>query len=392
MIPKHYQFVNTVKVISGYKSLENIPFEFEQLGSKRPLIITDKGIVKAGLLKKVLKAFDGTTMEIGAIYDETPVDSSDVAVNEIAKIFSEYECDSIIAVGGGSVIDTAKGVNIIASEESDDLLKFMGNNRLNRPLKPFIVVPTTGSGSEVTSAAVIKHTGKNMKMQFTSQFLQPHLAILDPKMTMTMPPAFTAATGMDALTHAVESMYCLQRNPVSDSFASAAIKLIVKNLPTAVENGKDKDARLAMANAALLAGIAFSNSMVGLVHSLAHALGAICHLPHGIANSIMLPFGMEYNLSKCSDQIGEILLPLAGPKEYVTVPENERAIRAIAEVRKLASKLNEICDLPLTLEEAGVSKIKLEEVAIGTINDGTIAFNPEEMSLVEAMELLSAAY
>jgi alcohol dehydrogenase len=236
----------------------------ELLGVKRALIVTDPGVMGAGLIKLVQGVFEGSGKEIGAIYDRTPPDSSAKVVNEVAQIFKEKGCDCFIAVGGGSSIDTTKGANMIVTEGTNDLKKFLGAERLKKPMKPFIAVPTTaGTGSEVTLAAVIYDEDTKTKMTFTSYHLLPQVAILDPKMTMTMPPKITAATGMDALTHAIEAYYCLQKNPVSDSFAIAAIKLIMENLIKCIEHGEDEQARLAMANAALIAGISFSNSWLG---------------------------------------------------------------------------------------------------------------------------------
>ena len=401
-IPEYYEFFNSVKVVSGYKALENIPYELELLNAKKPIIITDKGIVKAGLIKHVINSFKGTKTTIGAIYDDTPVDSSNVVVNEIVQIYRDKKCDSIIAVGGGSAIDTAKGVNIVISEDSDDLMKFTGNNRLKKPMKPFIVIPTTaGTGSEVTMAAVIANPSANMKMQFTSALMLPKLAVLDPRMTKSMPPKITAATAMDALTHAVEAFIGPQKNPVCDAFAVSAIELIRKNVVPAVKSGGNEDVRLAMANAALLAGLAFSNSMVGIVHAAAHALGGVCHVPHGVANSIMLPFGLDFYLKKAPEakkklnlklNIENLLLSLAGPEAYVKVPAKERAQGAVAAIREMTSTLNKIAGIPLKLKQAGVPENKLPDVAQATINDGAVAFSPVEVSYDEALALLKAAY
>jgi alcohol dehydrogenase len=401
-LPSYYEFFNSVKIVSGYKALENIPYELSQLGAKKPIIITDKGIVKAGLIKHVIKSFQGSKTTIGAIYDDTPVDSSNVVVDEIAEIYRKQGCDSIIAVGGGSAIDTAKGVNIVISENSNDLLKLMGNNRLTKPMRPFVVIPTTaGTGSEVTMAAVIANPSKNVKMQFTSALMLPKLAVLDPRMTMSMPPKITAATAMDALTHAVEAFIGPQKNPVSDAFAVAAIELIRKNVVTAVKSGSDADARLAMANAALLAGLAFSNSMVGVVHAAAHALGGVCHVPHGVANSIMLPHGLELYIKKSGEakkvlhlkqSIESVLLPLVGPEEYVKVPAKERAQGTVNAIRDMTANLNKISGIPVKLRQAGVIENSLPEVAQATINDGAIAFSPVEVSYEEALALLKAAF
>lgn len=396
VIPEYYEFFNSVKIISGYKALETIPFELSRLGAKRPIIITDKGVAQAGLIKHVVDSFSGTDTVIGAVFDETPQDSSNVVVNQIASIYRTNNCDSIIAVGGGSAIDTAKGVNIVITENSDDLLKFMGNYRLNKPMKPFVVIPTTaGTGSEVTMVAVIANPEKNVKMAFTSDLLLPKFAVLDPRMTASMPPKITAATGMDALTHAVEAFIGTQKNPVSDAFAAAAMELIRDNIKTAVTDGGNKDVRLAMANAALLAGLAFSNSMVGIVHATAHATGGVCHVPHGIANSILLPCGLEFYIGKSpktKEYIESLLLHVAGPEVYVQTPSAERAAKAVMAIRNITGELNKLCGLPVRLSEAGVTEDKLESIAKTALNDGALSFSPVEVSFEEAFGVLKAAY
>jgi alcohol dehydrogenase len=399
VIPEYYEFFNSVKVISGYKALETIPFELSRLGAKRPIIITDKGVAQAGLIKHVVDSFGGTDTVIGAIFDETPQDSSNVVVNQIASIYRAQNCDSIIAVGGGSAIDTAKGVNIVVTENTDDLLKFMGNYRLNKPMKPFVVIPTTaGTGSEVTMVAVIANPEKNVKMVFTSELLLPKFAVLDPRMTMSMPPKITAATGMDAFTHSVEAFIGSQKNPICDAFAAAAMELIRNNIVTAVTDGGNKDVRLAMANAALLAGLAFSNSMVGIVHATAHATGGVCHVPHGIANSILLPHGLEFYISKSDkspktkEYIEGLLLHVAGPEIYVKTPPAERAVKSIAAIRSITSELNKLCGLPVRLSEAGVTEDKLESIAKTSLNDAAISMSPVEVSFEEALGVLKAAF
>ncbi len=393
MIPSYYEFYCPVKIISGHKALDNLPYEMEQMGVKRPIVITDKGIVLAGIIDLVKEVFKEFNMEPPIIYDEVPPDSSNKVVNEIAKIFMKNQCDSIIAIGGGSSIDTAKGVNIVVSEGTNDLMQFAGAEMLKRPLKPLVVVPTTaGTGSEVTLVAVIYNEDKGIKMAFTSYYLLPRIAILDPRMTLSLPPHITAATGMDALTHVIESFYCIQKNPLSDGYAISAIRLIREHLIEAVKNGKNKQARLAMANAATMAGIAFSNSMVGMVHSLGHAAGGIAHVPHGLAMSIFLPFGMEYNLEARRQELSEILLYLGGEEEYVNTPKDKRAERAIEIVVKLKEELYEICKLPRTLREAGVEEEKLPEIAKAAIDDPSIIFNPKEMGFDDAMKILKKAY
>lgn len=392
-IPSYYEFSNPVKVIAGKVAVDNVAYELDQLGAGRPIIITDKGVVAAGLLQIVVDGFAGNDVTIGAIFEDTPPDSSNLVVNEVAALFREAGCDSIVAVGGGSAMDTAKAVNILVSEGGDDLLHYQGAEIIQKPLKPFIAVPTTaGTGSEVTSAAVIANPEKKIKMGFTSCRLFPAVAILDPRMTLTMPPKITAATGMDALTHAVEAYSCKQKNPLSDAYATTAIALCRDFLAKAVADGSDRDARFAMANAALLAGISFTNSMVGVVHSLAHATGGVCHVPHGVGNAIFLPIGMEYNLDVVADYYAELLLPLAGPEAYLSTPAQKRALKAIDTVKALNRELNRLCGLPLTLKEAGVPKNKLEEIAEAAINDGAHTFNPKELEFDDALALIKKAY
>ncbi len=393
MLPEYFEFFSPVKIVSGKKAVDNLPYELDQLQAKRPFIVTDKGIENAGLLDIVRKAMDAGKMEIGAIFDDTPPDSSIDIVNTAAKMYRENNCDSIVAIGGGSVIDTAKGVNIVVTENTDDLRKLMGAEVLKKPMKPFIVIPTTaGTGSEVTLVAVISNPEENVKMPFTSYRLFPNVAIIDPRMTMTMPPKITAATGMDALTHAMEAYYSTQKNPFSDSYAITAVKMISEYLLRAVKHGGDEEARYAMANAATVAGVAFSNSMVAIVHALGHATGGVAHVPHGVAMSIFLPIGLEYNIPVAGKYIGELLLPFAGPDVYARTPEEERPYKLIELVNQLREELNKVAGLPLTLKEAGVKEEQLEEIAEHAINDGAIMFNPRDMNREEALELIKKAY
>lgn len=393
MLPTYYEYYNPVRIISSDTALDDLPREMERFNALKPIVITDKGVSDVGLAKIVLDKLSKSKIKVGATYTDVPPDSSNVIVNEVVKIYKENGCDSIVAIGGGSVIDTAKGVNIVVTEDSDDLIKFMGAEMLKKPMKPFVVIPTTaGTGSEVTAAAVIANPAKNLKMAFTSNYLLPRLAVLDTRMTQTMPPRITAATAMDALTHAMEAYYCLGKNPISDSTAFFAIKTIRDNVETVIKDGKNQKARLAMANAATLAGTAFSNSMVGMVHGLGHALGGVCHIPHGIAMSIFLPFGMEYNLPKVEQYIAELLMAIGGAEEYAKTPQNERAHRTIAMVRELQQRLNKLCNHPLTLKDVEVPKEKFEEIAEKALNDGSLTFNPAELTKEDAIKVLNEAY
>jgi alcohol dehydrogenase len=212
-------------------------------------------------------------------------------------------------------------------------------------------------------------------------------------MTLTLPPHITAMTAMDAMTHAVEAFTCLGANPISDAYATGAIRKISENLLKVMDNPSDADGRLELAQASTMAGIAFSNSMVGLVHSLGHSLGAVCHLPHGLCMSLFLPYVLEYNQDVNGERIGELLLPLAGADVYATTPRNERAKKAIATIRHFRDELYSRCKLPRTLSETGkVQQSQLEQVAELTIDDGSIIFNPKETDREEALAILKRAW
>ena len=394
MSKSYYEFFCPVKIISGHAALEHIPFELNTLGSKRPMIITDKGVRTNNLLAPIEAAFESTDIEIGFIFDDVPPDSSLETVRTAAQIYRANNCDAIIAIGGGSVIDTSKATNILVSEGGDDLMKYSGAHNLPRPLKPFFVIPTTsGTGSEVTLAAVISDNQKGLKIPFASNYLMPNAAILDPRMTQTLPPHLTAMTAMDAMTHAVEAYTCLAANPISDAYATAAIKKISNNLFDVLDNPTDAQGRLELAQASTMAGIAFSNSMVGIVHSLGHALGAVAHLPHGLCMNLFLPYVLEYNKDVNGNKIGELLLPLAGADIYAQTPANKRAEKTIEILNTIRDRLYTLTKLPRTLSETGkVSKDHFNDIAEKALNDGSIIFNPKEATFKDLKSILEKAW
>ena len=385
-----YEFQNSTKIVSGKNSVANIPAELEFFNSKRPLLISDTVLDKIGTVEKISKSLKDGNIEIGYTYTEVPQDSDLEVINKLCKIYKENNCDSIVAVGGGSVIDTAKGVRMLISQNVQDINNLMGNEILKYGIHvPFIVIPTTaGTGSEVTLVAVIEDKIKNVKMEFISYFLLPDVAILDPKMTVSLPKKATASTGMDALCHAIEAYSCIQKNPMSDSYAISAISLIRDNLLNAVENGNDEEARLNMANASLMAGVAFSNSMVGLVHAIGHSIGAVCHIPHGDAISILLPYVMEYNLDKCEEIYAKLLLFFGTEEEYMNTPKEKRAEKLIEKVRNMINDLHEKTGLPNKLE---ISDEEIEKVAKTAINDGAIIVNPKKADFEDIVEILRKA-
>lgn len=393
MAKPYYEFFSPVKIIAGHKALEHMPLELSMLGASKPMIITDKGVRGVGLINHIEGVFASTDCEVKTIFDDVPPDSSLATVRNAAKVYRDNGCDAIIAVGGGSVIDTSKAVNILVSEGGDDLHAYAGSHVLKRPLKPFFVVPTTsGTGSEATMIAVISGDD-GIKQAYASYFLLPNAAILDPRMTLTLPPHITAMTGMDALTHAVESYTCLASNPVSDSYAAAAVRKISENILAVMDDPANADGRLALAEGSTMAGIAFSNAMVGMVHSLGHALGGVCHLPHGLCMNLFLPYVLEYNKDVNGEKIAELLLPLAGAEVYAATPKAERTDKAIRVIGDLRDALYERCQLPRTLKETGkVTEDQLEQIAKVAIDDGSIIYNPKEANYAEILAILKSAW
>jgi len=401
ILPDYYEFCCRVKLVAGHDALEKIPALLADMGAKNPLIITDKGVAAAGLITIVSQALQDR-VSASLVADNVPPDSDLKVVNQLARLYQDNACDSIIAVGGGSVMDTAKGVNIVVSENATDLMAFSGVGALNRQLKPLVAVPTTaGTGSEVTLVAVIKDHDKHLKMIFTSYFLLPSVSILDSRMTMTMPPFITAMTGMDAMSHAMEGYYCIQKNPLSDTHSLAAVNMIYKYLPVVTKNPADKDGRLAMAVAACLAGISFSNSMVGLVHNLGHATGAVCGVPHGICMAILLPYGLEYNMHKCEETIAELLLPMAGEVVYLDTPKEQRAQKVVSIIRQMNQDLNSItggrharCFQEVKDRDGRpmVPRDILPQIAKAALMDGASTYNPEDTDYNDNLMVLEAAW
>ena len=394
MIPAYYEFQNSTKILSGSHAIEHLGYELAALGMCRPLVLTNRELLDLKIATIVLDALEDTEATVATIYDNVPVDSSVAIVNEVARVYRETKADAIIAVGGGSVLDTAKGAAIVLTHRSGaGLLENQGaESLLGRRAVPFIAIPTTaGTGSEVTSAAVIKDPDRNVKLSFQSLSLLPDVAILDPRLLVKLPPRLTASTAMDALTHAVESVSGRQANPLSDCYARAAIDLIREYLPIALDRPDDVAARLALANAALMAGVAFSNALVGIVHAMGHAAGGIAGVGHGEAMALLLPHGMAYNLDAVADRYASILANLVGIDGYAAIPSAERGQAAIDAVKSLLAVLHERTGLPLTLGEAGVQADQIPEIAAAALDDGSMSMNLKQPSFEELSSLLEGA-
>ena len=391
---RYYDFFCPVKLLAGEQALEQLASELASLGARRPLLLTDKGVNATGLATLLANVLAEGELPVAAIWDEIPADSSTAVVERIAKRYRELDCDSLVALGGGSVIDTAKAVNILTSMGGDHLLDYSGAGCLTRPLKPLAVVPTTaGTGSEVTLVAVIKDEASGRKVPFTSPFLLPQLAVLDPRLTQGLPLNITAATAMDAMTHAIEAFIGTAKNPVSDALALMAVEKIASALPQIIHDPQNKQLRLQLAEGSTLAGMAFSNSMVGLVHALGHSLGARCHLPHGLCMNLFLPTVLDYNRPEVDGELARLLLPLVGAERFAATPAHQRAEATITAIRTLRDTLWQAVKLPRTMSEAGVSdRSLLTEIRDLALNDGAMLFNRKDADREQLLTLLERAW
>lgn len=389
---KYFEFDTKAKVLSGEDALKHVNFELYARKKKFPFVMSDKGLDGLGVTDKAIKLMG---LEAFEKFVDIPVDSSTETVNIATKVFKEKKCDCIIAVGGGSVIDTAKGVVLSLVSEKDDISEVEGAEALVKESDVlFIAVPTTaGTGSEMTSVAVIKDAKCGAKLEYISSFILPDVSVLDPEMTLSLPAKITASTAIDALTHSIEAYSCLQKNPISDAYAVCSIKLICENLILLVDDLKNKELRMKIANGALLAGSAFSNSMVGGVHSIGHALGAVCHVAHGDAMGILLPSVMELNFEKCKKEYAELLFFVNPSRIEKEQTEETRAKLLIEEIRSLLSKLHEKTGLPITLSMTGkVEKSHFDEISKKAMADGSALVNPVALSEERIVSVLEKSF
>lgn len=379
MVPEFFEFYLPTRIISGAGLVDQLGQELERIGLTRGFLVTDQMLQKSGLVDRVLAGLQGSSVQVAGIFTEVVPNSEIGIVEKGAALARETRPDFILALGGGSVIDTAKGINILCSQ-GGNLLDYEGLNLVNEPLGPLVAIPTTaGTGSEVTQYAVIKDQTRQIKLTFMSPHLLPRLAVLDPEMTLGLPPQLTASTGLDALTHAVEACVSTATNPVAQGLGWQAARLISRYLPQATANGQDLEARHSLLVASSMAGMAFNSAMVGIVHAMAHACGGLYGVPHGLANAILLPHGMEYNLPVCLEAFGDLARAMG---------KGTRAALAIEAVQELSAA----CGLPRRLRDAGVPESGLASVAEAAALDGAIYTNPRPAEVEDILEILRRAY
>jgi acyl-CoA reductase-like NAD-dependent aldehyde dehydrogenase/alcohol dehydrogenase class IV len=379
-----FQYNCPTNLISGHGSLASVIKAVTDLGCKRALIITDPGVNQAGLAQHVKNALAEFCV---GLYDKVPSDPDLETVDAATETARELRADCIVSVGGGSVIDTAKAV-CVALKNGGKINDYLNINVLTEPQIPHIAIPTTsGTGSEVTNVSVLTSKSAERKLFIVDVRIVPNYAILDPFFTLTLPKGLTVSTAMDAMTHAIEAMMSIMANPVCDGLAMHAIRIINRNLPLLIENSKNEKARLNMQIAASMAGWAFSVAQVGLVHGMAHTLGALHHLPHGAACGIMLPKVMRFNVDHVTEKLAMAALALGAAGSAMS--ERDAALAAADAIETLMKKV----DHPMRLRDVGVPEDNLPMCAFHAIGDTSVIFNGRPVSdPMEVLEVYKQAY
>ena len=372
-----FNYFGPTKIVFGIDAAKDVEIEMNSLGGTKAVVVTDQGIINAGLIEGITGVLKNKCV---GVFSDIPQDTGVEVVDKGAAFARGNSADVVISVGGGSVIDTAKGMCILLTE-GGTLRDFNGIQLLNRPQIPHIVIPTTaGTGSEVTNAAVIMDKEMGQKRLLVENYNVPRMAILDPKMTQKLPKILTASTGMDAMTHAVEALHSIPHEPITDALAIHAIRLLAQYLPVCTENGSDLVARGQVQIAATMAGWAFGNAMVGIVHAMAHSIGAVAHVPHGIANGILLADCMEFNLEEAADAYAMVAEAFGVRKPGMD--DMEAAKASITAMREFIRKIGH----PQKLSEYGVTQNNIEKAADMSLSDGSIVNNPR--IVFEASEIM----
>lgn len=350
----------------GRDGITKIPYFLRRMNVDGVLVVTDKGLIKSGIAGKVTAVLDDSNVNY-VVYDGVEPNPSVRIVNEAFDFFQKNQCTAIIAVGGGSPIDVAKAVSIL-SANGGKIQDYNGYNKSKKRGSPIIAVNTTaGTGSECTRAYVVTDEEAKSKMLMVDTNCLAHIALNDPMLMVGMPPSLTAATGIDALTHAIEAYICNTHTPFTDALAMESIRLIADSLRAAVRDGSDMDARTDMCWAEYMAGLSFSNAGLGLVHGIAHQLGGYYNIPHGLANAIMLPRVLEFNRPYCMGRLADVAQAMGEKVDHMSVDEASK--QAIVAVRRLIEdvKIPHLCDTKFDMADIDtIAEHALQDTATQT--------------------------
>jgi len=376
-------FIPSVNVI-GPGSINGIGDQLKSLGGSKALIVTDKGVVDLGMADQVKDLLVDAGLE-AVIFDGVQPNPTDKNVDAGFKIWKDEKCDALVSLGGGSPHDCAKGIGLLAAN-GGKIHDYEGVDKSTNPMVPYIAANTTaGTASEMTRFCIITDTSRKIKMAILDWRITPSISINDPEMMVSKPAALTAATGMDALTHAIEAYVSTIATPLTDSAALMSIELISEYLPIAVANGSDMVARDKMAYAQFLAGMAFNNASLGYVHAMAHQLGGFYDLPHGVCNAILLPHVQQFNLIGCADRLRDVAIALGENVEGLSVPD--AAQKAIDSIKNLSASIG----IPAGLTELDVKEEDFELMAKNAMADACQATNPRTATLEEVIQIFKNA-
>lgn len=368
----------------GYGKAAQLGQRLKQQGVKQVFLVTDKGVESAGLLAALTDSLETSGIRFD-IYTGVEPDPSLETIDRGVEVFQQKTFDCIVAVGGGSPIDTAKGIRVVAAN-GGNIDHYAGVNRI--PVAstiPLIAIPTTsGTGSEVTMFGVYSDWQNNVKVTVTSRHMAPTIALVDPALTMSLPAKMTAASGIDALAHGIETFFSLGSSPGSDALAMEAIQTVNRHLRRAVQHGADVEARIGMSHGSLLAGMAFNNGFLGLAHAIGSALSGHCHVPHGVAIGLLLPKVVEFNAAVRPDKAARIA-------EFLGV-KGEHLEELSAQAELAVAGIVEDIGLPTRLSEVGVTEEKLADIAKDSFKSGMMKFNPRQPSEEEVLKLLETIF
>ncbi len=376
-------FIPSVNVI-GNGALNDAMSTMKEYGYRRALIVTDAVLNKlgvAGNIQKRLQEFD----ILSVVFDGTHPNPTTVNVEEGLEMLRANDCDCVISLGGGSPHDCAKGIALVAAN-GGDIRDYEGVDRSAKPQLPMIAINTTaGTASEMTRFCIITDVTRHIKMAIVDKHVTPVLSVNDSSLMEGMPKGLTAATGMDALTHAIEAYVSIAATPITDACALKAITMIVENLPTAVEQGSNSEAREAMAYAQFLAGMAFNNASLGYVHAMAHQLGGFYDLPHGVCNAVLLPHVQVFNSKVAAARLRDCAKAMN--IDVSAMNDEQGAAACVDAIRKLAREVN----IPAGLRDLNVKEEDIPVLATNALKDACGFTNPIQATHEEIMAIFRAA-
>lgn len=372
------------EIVFGIDSMAEAAHSALRLGGLRPLLVTDPGLIEAGWVDELVDHLrdQGVQAQVWSALTPNPKDHEITAGHEF---YRSHGCDVLIALGGGSVIDAAKGIAILAAN-GGDILDYEGVDKATMPIPPLVVLPSTsGTGADVSQFCIVTDTTRNTKITILGRALVPDITVIDPRLLTTMPEWLNAATGLDALTHGIEAFVSLGHNQLTDHHALRAVVMVSENLVTTIERPRAMDARVLMAQAALEAGLAFTNAILGAAHAMSHQVGGLLDLPHGVINGVLLPHVVRFNAEADPAPFAVIAANLGIAD--TRAPELESALALADHLEQLAQKVG----VPRGLAELGVHDTDVPVLARNAMADACITTNPRAADEAQLRALFRAA-